>query len=893
MNQNTSSPQTDIERKHLTILTCDLVGSTSLSEKLDPEELRTIIIAYQDCVLSWLKKYDGFFAQFAGDAVWAYFGYPTAHEDDACRAIRAALGMVKEIPTIVLPTEKLNIRVGIASGLCVVGSIRKNSNTNNQYGQPINYTTALGSTPNLAARLQTIAEPGQIVVSEETQIRVGTMFELDNLGSHIAKGFTNKIPVWLVRSENIDQSKISHFRLHPSTKIVGRDAEINELDEIWTAVKKSNKHIVNIWGEPGIGKSTILASFIESLELDNVTYWWFHCNEYLQNTAFAPVLERLRIEVKSLPDDPNDVLYGKIIERFPFLYDESIKIIGELFKHDFNKNKSLLSAARKREKLILCLLDVLEFERGNKPLIIIVEDTHWIDPSTNEFIASLIIRFSKIPILVLLTSRTPCRDFYLSKELTKFIEINSLPQSSCRELINQLYSSGDLPDEIVDSIVEKTDGVPLFIEDLVLSLINNKSGTTPAEKIESEIPGKLSQHLMARIDKLSECKEIAQVASIMGREFSIESLIVLTRYSEQTIESKVQRLIKSDLIIYKEDTIGSSFQFKHALIRDAAYESILHVDRRRLHNEAASWLIDKFEKNYFVQPEIIAFHLQSANESLLAAKYWLIAGQLSNDKSNYAEAFMQLNNARMVCEKVENIQERNYLKLEIITAIGVAQAGKEGISGDGAGKVFQDALVLCKSLNYPPQSYSVFAGAGSYYFIRADYTTVVKLSKEVASLARKQSNDVGKIISRRLLGAVRFIKGDYHKSIASLSAAIEYYDRDPLLHSKNTSTHSLDHKTTASCYLSLSYALAGNSELALSTLATSVKQSENINNHSLNCALCYYAAVMQILDAPPDTMYKISHESFTLAMKEDFSSWIGMSQLLKGYSEFNCNPPVN
>ncbi|MBT7951665.1 MAG: hypothetical protein HN764_08580 [Gammaproteobacteria bacterium] len=437
--------------------------------------------------------------------------------------------------------------------------------------------------------------------------------------------------------------------------------------------------------------------------------------------------------------------------------------------------------------------------------------------------------------------------------------------------------------QLSEQIVNQTDGVPLFIEDVILSLLQSSqlsSGSLVDEKIA--VPNKLSEHLMSRIDDLGESKQVAQLAAVIGREFSLFMLQALSNLTTSKLEMKIDRLVDAGLILLSGRTEDQRYVFKHSMIRDAAYESLLISDRMELHSRIASWIETESAIQRQTQPETIAYHYELAGAFDLSVKYWLQAGQRSNNRSNYIEASIQLKNAYRLNQKLIGSDERNRIELEIIIALGVASAGAGGISGEDAGKIYSKALSLCEALDYPAETFPVLAGAGSLHFIRSNYKISLEIAAQSILLANRKSNSTGLVIGKRIIGAVQCVTGKFSDADKSLSSAVHVYDKNPNFHRSYSPTYALDHKTTALCYLGLTNISTSKIDLALTVSDQAVNHSKNIDLHSQNCALCYQTAIRHLRNDSANLIFDVATRSLKLALDEGYASWVGMSRLLQG-----------
>ena len=880
MNGEIRSNTSRVERRHLTVLECDLVGSTALANKLDPEQLRDLVLAYQDCVLSLVKKNNGFFVQFAGDAIWVYFGYPYAHEDDACQAIRTGLEISKAVKSISIHNESLNVRVGIASGLCVVGNILHPTGTNDRNSQ----ITALGRPPNLASRLQTLVAAGCVAVSDETRTLTGNVFEFEDLGFYDIKGFPNETKVWRVEKENTNQNRFSALRSSFQTPLVGRENELNYLAKLWTDVCLGKGRVLSLYGEPGIGKSRLITELAGNAIRVKSRRWWFQCGEYLQGSAFAPLIAQFQTLAEIINEDDALTRFDKLSDNFPMLSMHELYLLADFLSisDDF---KSKISKSKRREKLYELLIKQIETDAKRDPILVVFEDIHWVDPSTLEFINYLALAIERLPIFLIITSRSTnfqemvCIDLLYSHEL----RVKQLNHDDSFQLLKSLSEQIDLPSSLSQKIVQQTDGVPLFIEDLTISFLQTPNYSNYfSDNGKVTVPNKLSEHLMSRIDKLGESKKVAQIGSVVGKEFSLSMLHAVSDLAHTKIKTDIIKLIEFGIVIQSTKPGEPVYIFKHAMIRDAAYESLLITERIEFHARIGVWLEQEKLSQLHIQPETIAHHYEIAGSYDLAVNHWLEAGRQSISRSNYIESSTHMSNALQLLPKLIKSYERDYIELDILTTLALAYAGAEGIASQNTGRVYEKALLLCESLGYPEETFSVLSGLCSFYFLRSFFGKVQDNATLSIKLASNTRNSNGLVNGNRILGAVQFVTAHFDVSIKSLGSAINIYDENPAFHQRNTLAYALDHKTSALCYLSLANLSIGKLDSSLRNSNYSISHSKSVNLHSVNYALCYQASLFFLRSEPPITVARIAKKSLEIGLKEGYATWIGISRLLKG-----------
>jgi class 3 adenylate cyclase/tetratricopeptide (TPR) repeat protein len=638
-HQITEVPQEPTaDRRLLSVLFCDLVGSTALSAQLDPEDMHDLTRRYQDSVAGAITRFGGYVAKYLGDGVLAYFGWPMAYEDHAERSIRAGLQALAAVEAVQSPDgEQLKARIGIASGHVVVGDIA---------GSSANERASIaGDTPNLAARLQGAAAPGQIVVADSTRRLAGQSFEIESLGSQELKGFNSRVALFAVRGEREVESRFD--AAHPSalSKFVGRTSEIGMLLERWELAKGGQGQAVFVSGEAGIGKSRLVDALEESLFENQHELIRLQCSPYHATSAFYPIIQRLsRLAGFSPADDQTTRLekFSSIFERYGENPSNVGSIYAELLSLDVGDEfKPLdLPAQQRKELIVRTLANRLLLAAKVAPLLFVVEDAHWIDPSTSEVLKEVVSRIHGAAILVVVTHRPDwTAGWAIGLAQVTTLAIGRLTKQQIRELIESMVDN--VPVQLADRIAERTDGVPLFVEELTRSIL--ESGK--AASLNAEIPDSLQGSLMARLDRLTAvAKEVAQVASVIGREFDRGLLSIVAGLDDGALDGALDQLMSTQLVVVG-GVVRDALIFRHALIQDTAYQSLLSRRRRHYHEAIARALIDAYPDLVVTQPELIAQHYVKAQKIELAFPYWMKAGERALGRSANYEAVDHFQNA--------------------------------------------------------------------------------------------------------------------------------------------------------------------------------------------------------------------------------------------------------
>lgn len=632
-------PATDAERRQLTVMFVDLVGSTELSAKLDPEDLREVMRRYQDAVAGAVTRYAGHVAKYLGDGVLAYFGWPQAHEDEAERAVRAGLAAVAAVKGLKWDSAlELQARTGIATGQVVIGDLV------GEMGRDADAVS--GETPNLAARLQGVAGPGEVTVGETTRRLIGDTFELEDLGAQELKGFPQSISAWRVVGLRALESRFEAAHSGRLTTFVGREHEIGLLLSRWEQARQGEGQVVLLSGEAGIGKSRVVAMVCERTADDRHTRLRFQCSPHFTSTALYPFINQLERAAEFTPDDTPDARLCKLEAYLSQASDEVTAALPPI--------ASLLSVAtanplqemtpRQRKRLILeALTNQLLWRSTQHPVLMIFEDAHWTDPTSLEALEQMIDQVQGAPVLIVITHRPEFTSPWHGHTHITSLALNRLGREQCAAIVGYVTGKG-LPHGVLDLIVAKADGVPLFAEELTKTVLESGQlhlagdGYEMAGPLSSVVvPSSLHDSLMARLDRLAPVKEVAQIGAVIGREFSHDLLTAAAGKTEAALQSALELLVSSGLVFMRGMPPAATYSFKHALIRDAAYESLLRRERQRLHAKIAGVLEGRSDVAAN-QPELIAHHLSESGQTAKSIEYWMMAARQALSRASYREA---------------------------------------------------------------------------------------------------------------------------------------------------------------------------------------------------------------------------------------------------------------
>jgi class 3 adenylate cyclase/tetratricopeptide (TPR) repeat protein len=635
---------TEATRRYLTVMFCDLVGSTALSERLDPEELSDLLASYQDTCARVIQRYEGHIGRYVGDALLVYFGYPAAHEDDAERAVRTGLGIVEAIKAFNAEPGRsgveLAVRIGIASGLVVVGDIGT--------GERRERAAIVGETPNLAARLQGIAEPNAIVIGATTQNLVDGLFVCDDLGPQMLKGISQPVPAFRVREASGALSRFEAKARHGLAALVGREEETALLVRRWQQAVEGDGQVVLISGEAGLGKSRIMQGLRERVGEEIRNRILYYCSPYHRDTPFHPVIEQfergLRFDRRDSAEHKLDKLEATVAQ-----LGLPVRSVAPLFatflslRAEGRYGPLAWSPEDTKKKTLAALVGVIEAMAAQQPVLMVVEDLHWSDPSTLEMLNLLVERLGQRRILLLATSRPEFEPPWGDRPHISHVRLRRMNRRESAALALQVAGDRTLPDDVLEQIIARTDGVPLFIEELTKTALESgaldaRAGAAAGALPTLAIPASLQESLMARLDRLAPVKEVAQVAAALGRTFTRDLLAQVSRIAESALEGALDQLVDAELVYRRGIPPDAVYEFKHSLVQDVAYNSLLRNKRQQLHEEIAGALVRQYPDMVETHPELVAHHYREAALPAHAIPYATRAGDLAAARFARTEA---------------------------------------------------------------------------------------------------------------------------------------------------------------------------------------------------------------------------------------------------------------
>jgi class 3 adenylate cyclase/predicted ATPase len=779
-----AAPRDTAERRQVTVMFFDLVGSTALSARMDPEDLREVISAYQKCVAETVRRFGGFVAKYMGDGVLVYFGYPQAHEDVAERAVRSALELVAAVGQLQTHMP-LQSRVGIATGLVIVGDL---------IGSGASQEKAIvGETPNLAARLQSIAEPNSVVIAEGTRKLLGNLFELKDLGAHDLKGISGPVPAWAALQPASVESRFDALHATGLTELVGREEELDLLLRRWSKAKTGEGQVVLLSGEPGIGKSRLTAALMEHLADAPHTRLRYFCSPQHTDSTLFPIISQMERVAGFAHDDTTPAKLDKLdaLLAQSVTSREDAALIAELLSlpNDGRYPTLELPPQQRRQKTLEALAAQLEALSQSKPVLMIFEDVHWGDPTSLELLGRTVDQLKTLGVLLVIAYRPEFEPPWIGRPHVTALSLGRLGDREIAAVIDGLTGNTPLPDSIRQDIAERTDGIPLFIEEMTRAVLEAESEcearktTSAVPSSRFAVPASLHASLMARLDQLGPAKEVAQIGAAIGREFSYPLLVAVVGKAESEVESALDRLVTAGLLFRQGVPPEASYLFKHALVQDAAYGTLLRAPKRALHARITETLESEFADIAASQPELLARHCTEAGLIEKAAGLWGKAGQRSLARSALVEAVAQLTRALAQLGGLPATpalrREQITLQVALITPLlhvkGIA-APESKAAVERARLLIQEAEALGEPPEDPLLLFSVLYGfwAANYMVFNGDVCR--DLAAQYLSLAEKQQTTVPLMMGHRLTGATLLHTGDFAEGRAHYEQALALYD---------------------------------------------------------------------------------------------------------------------
>ena len=887
----------EAERRQLTVMLVDLVGSTALAQSLDPEEMREVLRSYQNAVAGEITRYEGHVAKFMGDGVLAYFGWPQAHEDEAERAVRAGLAITAAVANLEVPTgDPLAARVGIATGLVVVGDLVGDDEARER--------AVVGETPNLAARLQTLAAPGNVVIGHSTRRLVGGLFELIDLGPQRVKGFTEPLAVWRVSGEGRAEGRFEARQMTGLTPLVGREEEISLLLRRWRQASDGEGQVVLLSGEPGIGKSRIVRELRARLEGEPHVRLLCQCSPHHATSPLHPVIE----QVERAAGFERDDTAGQKLDRLEALLarstdrgDQAVPLIAALLgiTPEDRYPPLDLTPQRQKQRTLDVLVDELDGLSAEQPVLLIYEDAHWIDPTTLELLGLAVERIQRLAVLAIVTFRTEFSAPWAGLPHVSSLPLTRLGRRDGVAMLERVVGKKSLPPEVSAQIVAKTDGVPLFVEELTKTVLESGLLQDAGDSYELAgplpplaIPSTLHDSLLARLDRLAPVKEIAQVGAAIGREFSYAVLAAVADRPEAELRASLDQLVASELVFRRGSPPNDVYAFKHALVQDAAYGTLLRSRRQHLHARVAQVMQEKVPEIVATQPELVAHHFSEAGLVDQAVNYWWLAGKAAAAHSAPAEACGHLRKALDLLTQLPDTDDRARLELELLTAFGGAlMAGTAGYASPETAQTWNRARELCGRLVKTDSVFPLMFGQWAVHLTRGELRAASELADEALDLADRDGDERGLAVAQRLVGVTALWGGRPELARSNLEKALALHeparDEQHLAH-----LYAWDQRAAALVCLAVALWQLGYPEQALARSREALRQARQLSHTAtLAHTLSHCCVVHELLrDTAGVSEQAEALESLCTEQRLHFPLWIAMARFFRGVKSVASHP---
>jgi predicted ATPase/class 3 adenylate cyclase len=883
----TAAAVSTAERRQLTVMFCDLVGSTALAARLDPEDLREVIAAYHHAVARVVAGFEGLVAKYMGDGVLVYFGYPRAHEDDAERAVRAGLGLIGAVARLDVKSVRLQTRVGIATGLVVVGDLIGEGSAQEQ--------SVVGETPNLAARLQALAEPDAVVIAAGTRQLIGDFFEYRDLGTVEVKGIAAPVPAWHVLRPSSVASRFEALR-SGETPLIGRDEELELLRRRWTQAKAGAGSVVLICAEPGIGKSRLAEAFRESLEGEPHARLRYFCSSHHQNSALFPFIAQLE---RSAGFERDETPSAKLTKLEALIAanagaEGDFPLLAELLSLPSSDRYAPLDLTpqRKKEKTFEALLRLLAALVQQLPVVMIFEDLHWADATSRELLDLIIERVATMPVLLIATFRPEFQPPWTGQPHATTLSLRRLGRDESDLLVRGIIGTDStLPKEVVEEIIERTDGVPLFLEELTKAVLeaaisgpgHGREALSSVPATPVRVPATLHASLMARLDRLGPtAKEIAQVGAAIGREFSYELLAPVARRSGEELQFALGRLADAGLIFCRGAPPEGRYLFKHSLVRDAAYNTLLRRRRQELHARIAAVLEERFPVVVQTQPELVAHHYTEAGCSSQAIDYWQRAGRRAVERSAHVEAISHIYKGLEVLKTLPDAPERTQHELLLHVTLGVSLVAVQGYAAPEVERVYTRSRTLCQEVGGTPQLFQVLRGLIMFYLVGGHMQTAHDVAEQLLSRTERQSEVAPRMLGHYLLGLVLFFRGVLGEAVQHFTQAIAIYDRQQHRHLAHV--YGIDIGVSAQSHRACALWLLGYPDQALAESQEALTLAQEMAHPFSLVGAQLWLAWLHQFRLEPQAVYDRATGSAALATQQGFALYVAWAIVTQGWA---------
>lgn len=879
---------TEAERLHLNIMFCDLVGSTALSETLDPEVFRDIVVEYQDVCAKVIEEQGGYIGQYLGDGILVYFGYPKTYEDNSQRAVQAALNILENVKVLsakLVKEEKpgIEIRIGIHTGLVVMGEIG---------GGEKRERLALGDTPNIASRIQALAEPNEILISEETYKIVQKTINCREKGTHTLKGIS--VPLTVYQPISIELTKsFTKEQKHYDYPPVGREQPIKQLGIYWNKVLQGRGQTVIIRGEVGTGKSHVINYFTASISDKEAKKIFFKCISYSQNNSLFPFVNILNMLIDIDKDETDAVKLSKVekfLESLKFNLTESVPVVCSLLSIPLTSGyQSLSSSVRQIMEKTYTLFKNLFFTLSESfPLILIIEDLQFADKLSLELFNRL-VHPSNHKIFYLLSCRKES-DIPLNESAGyHLIDLLPLDKENSAKLAIQIAGNKKLPDEIMQLIQEKTQGIQLFIEELMYVILDSDvlkehedHYTMKGPLPESLIPATLQDLLFAKLDQLGKAKEIAQIAAVFGRDFTADMLQVISALELETLSEYLNTLVNEAVLVTKGKLPHILFSFKQALMQEKAYQLLLISKRQQYHLMIADALVGNYSVYAKANPDFIAHHYTYGEKLITATEYWHKAGVLSLSRYAYDEAIVFFQKGLELIPRIENEKQKKSLELLLLSGLAPALLTTKGYTDESVGPAFERAYELVSRVRNIPHLTSILSGLWTHYTALGKHKTAFVVAKRLDGIAQRSRDAFVKFEAAKSMGANLFWRGEFIQADKHFSKTLKKFNPEAQYeHGYLYAEHAI---VSTLSYHALNSWVLGNTQKALESSGTAIAYAKKLSHPF---TLIYANGLATILnqlrgDVAQTKIY--AKETLQLGERYGFTFWMEMGNIFSRWT---------
>ncbi len=839
-------PAPDGDRRQLSVMFCDLVGSTALSEQLDPEDLHQLVTAYQQAVLRVVQRYEGHIAQYLGDGILAYFGYPLAHEDDAVRAVRAGLDILAEIGQLAV-TPPVQVRLGVHTGPVVIGAVGEGRRTEQ---------LALGKTPNVAARVQGAAQPQALTISGATHRLVQGLFDCRDLGAHALKGIAEPVTLYQVLQPASTSSRFEVQLQRGLTPMQGRSRELEQLLQRWRLARTGRGQLVLLSGDAGIGKSRLVQALGQATADDGASRLAFRCSPFYANSPLYPVIDQLTRLLQVGSDDDGSARLRRLEQVLaPVGLDDprSLSLLAQLLSIALPDAQADPAIARDERKALTlqALTDWLLRLAANQPLLVTFEDLHWADPSTLELLSLVLDRLPEATLLLAATHRSefmppwPMAPHVLALPLTRLS-----PPEIARLAAG--IAGQPVPPDLLELLIRKTDGVPLYVEELTKDLLESRLLREQAGQLQLAsspldvaVPFSLQDSLTSRLDRLGTARRLAEVASVLGREFSDEWIRAVYDGDTTTLASGLQALCDADILVRQDADPQHSYLFRHALLRDAAYASLLIRRRQQLHARVARLLESTWTDTAHTHPELVAHHYTEAGLVAQAIGYWQRAGLLAVERSANQEAIRHFGTALQILRTLPAGVDRDHQELALLMGLGVPLSVTVSWAAPEVRSANERALELCRTLGESSQLFRALFGVWSNLQVQADYRAARPISEQLLTLSVHAQDDGLQLQAHRANGILALHTGQFSDALHHCDAGMALYD--PARHHAHVAQYWMDPGVGCLCYGAWALACLGQPDRAVQRVAQALALAREAGHDFSLAYAVFFAAVVHHL----------------------------------------------